>query len=357
MREIEFTNTKEKVVLKFFDRTSDIFKDLEGKKCFFVCDANVLSAHPSMASWLEESKAIKILLDQPEAQKNLESYKKIIEALKKHNFTRKDYLIGLGGGATTDLAGFVAATYMRGMRFIQIPTSLLGQVDASVGGKTAINFDGIKNFVGSFYNPEQIIINTEFLSSLNEQEFLNGLAEVIKHAIISSEESLNEIFDEKSAIVSREPETLSQIIDNSIAVKESIVSEDFNETGKRKFLNFGHTFAHGIEYANRMQPILHGHAVVIGMLMASTYSEHKGILDAADLEKIKQAIGSFNYDFSNINLDVETIVEGMKSDKKNQSEKIALILLQGIGNPVLHEEENIENLTNFIRDFTENFEK
>ena len=106
-----------------------------------------------------------------------------------------------------------------------------------------------------------------------------------------------------------------------------------------------------------MQPILHGHAVVIGMLMASTYSEHKGMLDAAALEKIKHAIGSFNYDFSNINLDVETIVEGMKSDKKNQSEKIALILLQGIGNPVLHEEENIENLTNFIRDFTENFEK
>ena len=263
----------------------------------------------------------------------------------------------MGGGATTDLAGFVAATYMRGMRFIQIPTSLLGQVDASVGGKTAINFDGIKNFVGSFYNPEQIIINTEFLSSLNEQEFLNGLAEVIKHAIISSEESLNEIFDEKSAIVAREPETLSKIIDNSIAVKESIVSEDFNETGKRKFLNFGHTFAHGIEYANRMQPILHGHAVVIGMLMASTYSEHKGMLDASDLEKIKQAIGSFNYDFSNINLDVQTIVEGMKSDKKNQSEKITLVLLQGIGNPVLHEEENIENLANFIRDFTENFEK
>ena len=243
------------------------------------------------------------------------------------------------------------------MRFIQIPTSLLGQVDASVGGKTAINFDGIKNFVGSFYNPEQIFINTEFLSSLNEQEFLNGLAEVIKHAIISSEESLNEIFNEKSAIVAKEPETLSKIIDNSIAVKESIVSEDFNEAGKRKFLNFGHTFAHGIEYANRKQPILHGHAVVIGMLMASTYSEHKGMLDAVDLEKIKKVIGSFNYDLSNINLDVETIVEGMKSDKKNQSEKIALILLQGIGNPVLHEEGNIENLTNFIRDFAENFEK
>jgi len=171
MREIEFTNTKEKVVLKFFDRTSDTFKDLEGKKCFFICDANVLSAHPSMTSWLDESKAIKILLDQPEAQKNLESYKKIIEALKKHNFTRKDYLIGLGGGATTDLAGFVAATYMRGMRFIQIPTSLLGQVDASVGGKTAINFDGIKNFVGSFYNPEQIIINTEFLVHLMNRNF------------------------------------------------------------------------------------------------------------------------------------------------------------------------------------------
>ena len=357
MREIEFKNTKEKVVLKFFDRTSDIFNDLEGKKCFFICDANVLSAHPAVTTWLDESKAIKILLDHPEAQKNLESYKKIIEALKANSFTRKDYLIGLGGGATTDLAGFVAATYMRGMRFIQIPTSLLGQVDASVGGKTAINFDGIKNFVGSFYNPEQIFINTEFLSSLNEQEFLNGLAEVIKHAIISSEESLNGIFNEKSAIVAKEPETLSKIIDNSIAVKESIVSEDFNEAGKRKFLNFGHTFAHGIEYANRKQPILHGHAVVIGMLMASTYSEHKGMLDAVDLEKIKKVIGSFNYNFSNINLDVETIVEGMKSDKKNQSEKIALILLQGIGNPVLHEEGNIENLTNFIRDFIENFEK
>ena len=245
---------------------------------------------------------------------------------------------------------------MRGLNYVQIPTSLLSQVDASIGGKTAINYGKIKNFIGTFYNPSKIIICPDFLSTLNEQEFLNGFAEVIKHSLITPKDSVNKLIKKEEKIKNRDLETLLEIIEESIQTKASIVTEDFTEKGKRKFLNFGHTFAHGIESINLNQPILHGHAVIIGMMMALDYSKYLELIDIDVHEKSMKLLKSFNFDFSNIRLGADEIIEAMKSDKKNTN-TINLVLLKDIGSPYILEEVNEKRLAKFIKNFIENFEQ
>ena len=191
---------------------------------------------------------------------------------------------------------------MRGITYLQIPTSLLAQVDASIGGKTGINHGNIKNFIGSFYNPSEIIICAEFLKSLNQQEFLNGFSEVLKHSIITSKTTLDNLKNLAGEINNRETDILLKLIEESIDIKAQVVTEDFKEKGKRKFLNFGHTFAHGIESINHEAPILHGHAVLIGMLIALDYSYELGFLSLDSYQEVKDVISSFNYDLSLIHI-------------------------------------------------------
>jgi 3-dehydroquinate synthase len=245
---------------------------------------------------------------------------------------------------------------MRGIKYLQIPTSLLAQVDASIGGKTGINFGQIKNFVGSFYNPVQVFICADFLKSLNEQEFLNGFSEVIKHSLITSKESLEKIKKTSQEILAKDADTLLKCIEESVQIKAQIVASDFKEKGARKYLNFGHTFAHGIESANYKSPIFHGHAVIIGMLMALKYSKELGFLQESSYELAKEVISHFNYNFTNIDLDAELIFEAMKSDKKN-TETINLVLLLEIGEPFIYEEQSSETLKHYIKEFINDFKK
>ena len=357
MKKILFKATQEEVLLISSENIDNLFDSIPtDAKCCVLADKKVLDMHDSLRKQIENKNFIIYEISNPEEEKSINSYTEIINFLSSKSFKRNDRIVGLGGGAITDLAGFVSSTYMRGLDYIQIPTSLLAQVDASIGGKTAINYGKIKNFIGTFYNASKIIICSKFLKTLNEQEFLNGLAEVLKHALITSDNAVDELIKRHEQISSRETATLLEIIEESIQIKANIVTEDFTETGKRKFLNFGHTFAHGIESANLSNPILHGHAVIIGMMMALDYAKHIESIDVDAHEKSMKLLKSFNFDFSNIRLSANEIIEAMKSDKKNTN-TINLVLLKDIGSPYILEEVNEERLANFITNFIENFEK
>ena len=357
MKKILFEATQKEVLLISSESIDNLFDSIPtDAKCCVLADKKVLDMHDSLRKQIENKNFMIYEISNPEEEKSINSYTEIINFLSSKSFKRNDRIVGLGGGAITDLAGFVSSTYMRGLDYIQIPTSLLAQVDASIGGKTAINYGKIKNFIGTFYNPSKIIICSKFLKTLNEQEFLNGLAEVLKHALITSDNAVDELIKKHEQISNRETATLLEIIEESIQIKANIVTEDFTETGKRKFLNFGHTFAHGIESANLSNPILHGHAVIIGMMMALDYAKHIESIDVGAHEESMKLLKSFNFDFSNIKLDANEIIEAMKSDKKNTN-TINLVLLKDIGSPYILEETNEERLANFITNFIENFEK
>lgn len=357
MKKILFKATQEEVLLISSESIDNLFDSIStDAKCCVLADKKVLDMHDSLRKQIENKNFIIYEISNPEEEKSINSYTEIVDFLSSKSFKRNDRIVGLGGGAITDLAGFISSTYMRGLDYIQIPTSLLAQVDASIGGKTAINYGKIKNFIGTFYNPSKIIICSKFLKTLNEQEFLNGLAEVLKHALITSDNAVDELINRHEQISSRETATLLEIIEESIQIKANIVTEDFTETGKRKFLNFGHTFAHGIESANLSNPILHGHAVIIGMMMALDYAKHIESIDVDAHEKSMKLLKSFNFDFSNIRFSANEIIEAMKSDKKNTN-TINLVLLKDIGSPYILEEVNEERLANFITNFIENFEK
>ena len=357
MKKILFETSKDEVQLISAKNLGDLFNSLATDiKCCVVADRKVLDMHNSLREQIKNKNFELYEISNPEEEKSIDSYTNIIDFLDSKSFKRSDCIVGLGGGAVTDLAGFVSSTYMRGLNYVQIPTSLLSQVDASIGGKTAINYGKIKNFIGTFYNPSKIIICPDFLSTLNEQEFLNGFAEVIKHSLITSENSVNKLIKKEEKIKNRDLETLLEIIEESIQTKASIVTEDFTEKGKRKFLNFGHTFAHGIESINLNRPILHGHAVIIGMMMALDYSKYLELIDIDVHEKSMKLLKSFNFDFSNIRLGADEIIEAMKSDKKNTN-TINLVLLKDIGSPYILEEVNEKRLAKFIKNFIENFEQ
>ena len=357
MKNLVFNSEKHTVKISFLDRINKIFELIPyDKKYCVILDKKVANLHTEFFEELKLKDFSIFIIDAPEKQKNINTCLDAINLMQKEGFNRNDAVIGIGGGAITDLAGFVASSYMRGITYLQIPTSLLAQVDASIGGKTGINHGNIKNFIGSFYNPSEIIICAEFLKSLNQQEFLNGFSEVLKHCIITSKTSLDNLKNLTGEIHNRETDILLQLIKESIDIKAQVVTEDFKEKGKRKFLNFGHTFAHGIESINHNVPILHGHAVLIGMLMALDYSKELGFLSFDSYQEVKDVISSFDYDFTDIKLDAEGIFEAMKSDKKN-TQTVNLILLKEIGQPFLFEETSNDNLQDFITKFINDFKK
>lgn len=278
---------------------------------------------------LESSKMLKeanvLVLDPGEDTKTIEIADSLWNSLLETGADRKSLLINLGGGVVTDLGGFVASTFKRGIDFIHVPTSLLGQVDAALGGKTGVNLEYSKNQVGTFAHPLFVFVDSQFLRTLPERELLSGLAEVIKYGLIA-DRKLFELLKAKDSLIPN----LDSIIAASIQTKEEFVKSDFKETGDRKKLNFGHTVGHAIE-SYFLGEVLHGEAVAAGMVCESYLSHKKGMISAEEMMAIHQMIFSF---FNKIELQQKMfpkLIEEMRLDKKNEDGKLNFTLLIGIG--------------------------
>ena len=282
------------------------------------------------------------IIPSGEDSKSLSVYEEIIKYCIRINLSRKSLIIALGGGVVGDLAGFVASTYMRGIDVCQVPTSLLSQVDSSVGGKTGINIGNFKNIIGTFYQPKFTYINIDALKTLSYNEFIAGMAEVIKYSIIYDYDFLDYLINNSENILNKDNKTLHYMVKKCIEIKADIVSKDEKEGNLRKILNFGHTFGHGVE---KLCKISHGEAVSIGMNMAFKLALEKGYINGSYYDKFINACDKFNLPLNfNISLDEkdeitkerkdkinQEILEIMKNDKKNSFGKINLILPIGFG--------------------------
>jgi 3-dehydroquinate synthase len=267
--------------------------------------------------------SIIIEIESGEKNKTISTCNLIWKELTHHKFDRNSVLINLGGGVIGDMGGFAAATYKRGIDFIQIPTTLLAMVDASIGGKLGVDFNGLKNQIGLFSNPESVIINPRFLETLPEEELKSGFAEVVKHALITDKDLWQKITNNPFHNLD-----WKEIIYTSLQIKNKIVISDPKEKGERKILNFGHTFGHAIEsyYLEKGTPILHGEAIFMGIILESEISD----LTQSEKNEIK------NYILSNFALPYTPkksyLHKFLLNDKKNKKEKINFSLLKGIGN-------------------------
>ncbi len=276
-----------------------------------------------------------------EKSKSFHQYEKLTRALIRSGANRKTTLFALGGGVTGDLSGYIASTLLRGVSFVQIPTTLLSMVDSSVGGKTGINVPEGKNLVGTFYQPLSVHISMEFLQTLPAGHITGGFAEIIKSALLRDKKLLREIQKAKDAIRKRDPEILRKLSEKAVTIKADVVSEDETETGVRATLNLGHTLAHALEAFSRYKGITHGEAVAIGMHFAVRLSASLGILaikKANEIIEIFRETGLPLYlqEYSVLKkASPEKLVALMKRDKKNISEDIRFILLDEPGNALL----------------------
>ena len=300
----------------------------EASKVFILTDENVFPFWlPEVAHWLHCDAATEIVIKAGERHKSLQTVQRIWKTLMKHHADRNALLINLGGGVITDLGGFAASTYKRGIKFINVPTTLLAMVDAAIGGKTGIDFGGGKNQIGTFAEAEAVIIDPVFLETLPERELLSGMAEMIKYGFIAD-----------ANLLSINSENYRQYITRCGEIKRSIVAQDPTEKGRRKILNFSHTIGHAIEShcLTTDYPLLHGEAVALGMLGALWLSVKQCGLDEKVLQDYEKQL-SMLLSEAELNLteaDVEPILGYLALDKKNKGEKPQFVLLEAVGRPV-----------------------
>lgn len=291
-----------------------------------------------------------------ETSKSVSSCQYLWEKLLRNGCDRKSLIINIGGGVVGDLGGFVASTYMRGVDFIQIPTTLLAQVDASVGGKVGINFKGIKNLIGSFNQPLGVIIDVKTLETLPAREFISGFAEIIKHGLIKDKKYFDFVTSKKPLEFSQEE--LVEIIYESCQIKVSVVGSDQKELGIRKILNFGHTIGHALEsLSQKKKALLHGEAIALGMLIEGFISQECGFLSEPSYQQLVRALENANLvpsikDYKLINdFKINDILSKIKSDKKNTNGVTKWVLLKDLGQATFDQEVNLDLVKNALRRF------
>lgn len=280
------------------------------------------------------SDVISFTFEAGEQSKNLDTATDLYEKLIIAGFDRKDTLIALGGGVTGDLTGFVAATYLRGIRIIQIPTSLLAMVDSSIGGKTGVDFRGYKNMVGAFHQPAAVYINISTLKTLTFAQYYSGFGEIVKHGLIRDIKYFEYLEDNYNAIDARDLTVLEKIVAKSCEIKRIVVENDPLEKGERAVLNFGHTLGHSIEKLKNFT-MLHGECVAVGMVAASYISMKRKMISKSDYERICTILKSLNLPLNVSGLSSEDIIRVSKNDKKMEAGKIKFILLDGMGNAII----------------------
>lgn len=325
------------------EKIANLSKYIEGKNCFIVTDENLLKLYGNQ--YPKDVPIIEIGLG--EKNKTLQTIEYILSKLHEYQADRTSYLIAIGGGIVTDVAGFAASIYMRGIRFGFVSTSLLSQVDASVGGKNGVNLSGFKNMVGVFNQPDFVICDTEMLNTLAPEEFRAGFAEIIKAGAIRDIELFEYCEKNAAEALNFNIEVLDKLIFDSVKMKADVVAEDEREKGLRRLLNFGHTFAHAIE---KKTGILHGNAVSIGMVLATKVSEKLGLADANVSERIVNVLKQ--YELPTVpNIDIGELFEAMKSDKKREGGNIHLVLLQDLGSAITRKVtyKELETIVNDLR--------
>ena len=336
-----------------------IFKlnSIQFEKCFIVVDKNIPKKYISNIKRSLKNKEIYILFfNASEKNKNLNSVNKIVNILLRKNFSRNDCLISLGGGITGDVSGFAASIFKRGLKFINIPTTLLAQVDSSIGGKTGVNSVYGKNLIGNFYQPSLVISDTNFLKSLPKREIICGYGEILKHSLINNKKFFYFLDKNLKKILNLSSPFIEKTIYESCKIKKKVVEKDEKETGLRKVLNFGHTFAHAYEasvgYSRKLN---HGEAVILGMKTALSFSLNENILRRSEYNLIINHIYNSGLPFSIKKYfstkDLSKILSFMIKDKKNNSENINLVLLKQIGIPIFNKHYSKKKISFFLRKF------
>lgn len=283
-----------------------------------------------------QGKSLIVSFNAGEQNKTLATIAGFYEKIIEFSADRKALVIALGGGVTGDMAGFCAATYMRGIDFVQVPTSLLAQVDSSVGGKTGIDFNGYKNVVGAFYQPMFVYINVSTLNTLPSRELYAGMSEVVKHAFIKDKEYYDFLKGHVDQVLNLDLETLKKMIKWSCEIKKSVVDEDEKEAGVRALLNFGHTIGHSIERLKNFE-LIHGECVSIGMHGALLLSEELGYLTNAEVVDAIDLIKAYHMPLQVTGLDKATLYEEMFHDKKTTNKRLVFALLNKVGDSFLNE--------------------
>lgn len=325
------------VIENDFETLAACLEPYRGRRCMFVTDTNV---GPIYLDSVRE-QALKVFQEvystsfpAGEDSKNLTTVQAVLKELVEHRFDRKDCIIALGGGVTGDLAGFAASIYMRGIAVIQIPTSLLAQVDSSIGGKTGVDFDQYKNMVGAFYMPKLVYINTATLTTLDARQFYSGMAEVMKYGLIMDASFYEWILGKMYEIHDRDPAVMEEMIETCCQCKQRIVERDPYENGERAILNFGHTLGHAIEKYMDFK-LLHGECVALGSVCAAYISWKKEKLSMEEYYEIRDMFVPFHLPISMTQIEPEKIVELTKADKKSDGGGIKFILLKKVGKAVI----------------------
>jgi 3-dehydroquinate synthase len=300
-----------------------------------VTDANVESLHrPSLDSALRAAgfEPLWIALPPGEEHKDLASLSLVYDRLVRHRFDRGSVLVAFGGGVVGDLAGFAAATFLRGIDHVQIPTTLLAQVDSSIGGKTGINHPEGKNLIGAFYQPRLVLTDVEMLSTLPERELRSGLAEVVKYGAIEDAALFERLEESLEALLAREADSLIEVIAASCRNKARIIQADEREGGYRSVLNFGHTVGHALEALTSYRRFLHGEAVAIGMVQAARISRHYGFCDDATVGRIRKLLLRAGLPVElPPDTDLDSLVRHIEVDKKSGGGKVKFVCCTGIG--------------------------
>lgn len=333
---------------------SELLADyISGQQVLIVSNETIAPLYlEKTLSGLKDYQCETVILPDGEQYKTLDTVNLIYDALLKNRFDRQCTLIALGGGVVGDITGFAAATYQRGVNFIQIPTTLLAQVDSSVGGKTGVNHPLGKNMIGAFHQPQCVLIDTDTLNTLEDKEMSAGLAEIIKYGLIRDIELFNWLEQHTPTLLNKNPAELAHAIERSCQNKAEVVAADEKEAGQRALLNFGHTFGHAIESGMGYGSWLHGEAVGTGMLMAADLSLRHGWINQEQMQRIQTILKSSRLPTNTPpELDAEKFMNLMAIDKKVKAGKIRLVLLKDIGESFVSDDYKPDLLSDTLNEF------
>lgn len=347
------TNQYPIIIENNFDGLLSAFEStgLIGRKLCIVSDSNVAPLYlDKITEMLKVSfiKVINYIIPAGEVNKTLDTIRDMYDFFVQEQLDRRSVLVALGGGVVGDITGFAAATYVRGIPFVQVPTTLLAQVDSSVGGKTGVDFNGHKNMVGAFYQPHFVYINTSVLETLPKREFAAGMAEAVKYGYIIDKSYLKYIVDNREAIKALEHSAMAEVVYGSCKCKAFVVDRDEKETGLREILNFGHTFGHAVETLSGFK-LIHGECVAIGMVAGLYFSMKRDNITAEELASAEELLKYFDLPVRVEGLVVEDIFKQMFYDKKTKDGKLNIVILNEVGSAYTEKNASDEEVIEAIK--------